>query len=434
MSNPLSDILGQIDREKQVADALARVEDARFRAVGDRNRARAFYTKLAIDLKPVVDWDCGTAYTDGAVVAVNPAFILSLPPEQVHGVVLGHETLHCAQMHFSRGRTFWVEDQETANIAADLEINPMCEEAGYQLPASALFPGRGVYRDLPVGLTFEEYYRLLKQKKQGQPVDKKSGGGGNGGSPDNQPGDKPGKPGDDATKPGEGKGNDPGGCGGFRPAPDEATAKAKEAEWQGKVAAAAQSVRGKGDLPAYLTQYLASILKPKRDPWGLLQDYLTRLAHCDQSWCKPNRRLLSQGIHIPGKAGYALGDLALLVDCSGSIGQDDMRRMAGLMESLLGLHPGKLTLIYHTTGVTHVDEWTPNDGELEIVRHGSGGTSHVAAFAEILDRDINPAVIVALTDLETDFPQDPGVPTLWVDVSRNGREPPFGKVVCVAEE
>jgi len=422
ITDALAETLGQIDREKQATDAMAAVEKARFRAVGERHPARCFFSKLALDLEARVDWDAGTAYTDGKVMAFSPAFINCLTPDEVHGVVIGHEPMHDGFLHFDRGRKLFEEDSELANIAADLEINPKCIEAGFVLPKIAIFPGKGQFAKMPPGLTMEEYYyRLRKEAHEGSPAPGEGEGGGDSNKGDGQ--------GDTKVKPG----NDPGGCGGFRPAPDDATTQARKAAWQGKVAAAAQSMRGKGDLPGFLQAMINDVLKPKRDPWGMLQEHLTRLAKTDLSWLKPNRRTVSQGLWLPARHGYALGNLALLVDCSGSIGDDDMRRMAGLMESLLGLNPGKLTIIYHTTVVTHVEEWTPDDGELKIERHGCGGTSHRDAFAEIFNMGVEPAVIIALTDLETTYPEDPGCPVLWVDVSTYGYKPPFGKVVCVAE-
>ncbi len=41
-------------------------------------------------------------------------------------------------------------------------------------------------------------------------------------------------------------------------------------------------------------------------------------------------------------------------------------------------------------------------------------------------------MILAATDLETEFPDDPGIPTIWVDVAGYGITPPFGQYVCIA--
>lgn len=122
----------------------------------------------------------------------------------------------------------------------------------------------------------------------------------------------------------------------------------------------------------------------------------------------------------------------LLVDTSGSIGQEQIDLIAGFLEGVLSANPGKLTVIYHDHKVQGVEEWTPEDGPLELHPVGGGGTSHVPAFQEIENRGLEPSVILAATDLETCFPDDPGIPTIWVAVEDNGVLPPFGQYVCIA--
>jgi predicted metal-dependent peptidase len=131
------------------------------------------------------------------------------------------------------------------------------------------------------------------------------------------------------------------------------------------------------------------------------------------------------------RSSQALGDVVLLVDTSGSIGDDQLAMMAGFLEGVLAANPGKLTILYHTTTVYNTEEWVPEDGPLALKNTESGGTSHVDAFERIAEMGLEPAVIVALTDLESSFPDDPGIPTIWVDVE-GGHEPPFGQYVSIA--
>ena len=121
----------------------------------------------------------------------------------------------------------------------------------------------------------------------------------------------------------------------------------------------------------------------------------------------------------------------MLVDTSMSIEDEQLAMMAGFLEGVLAAHPGKLTIIYHTTNVYSVVEWAPEDGPLKLTKEQSGGTSHVPAFQEIENRGIDPAVILVMTDLETRFPEDPGIPTIWAGVEDNGIQPPFGQYVCL---
>jgi len=47
----------------------------------------------------------------------------------------------------------------------------------------------------------------------------------------------------------------------------------------------------------------------------------------------------------------------------------------------------------------------------------------------LAEHDVDPACVVALTDLHTSFGQDPGMPVLWAVTGGNTRKPPFGRVL-----
>ncbi len=237
------------ERAKQAAEAI---EDCRFRAVGERSAARAFFTSLALGLEPGVATDerIETAAVDGKRLWFNPEWVLEQDPDELYGVVIGHEPMHCAMEHFARGQGF--EDLATANIAGDLEINQICQDAGFTLPGDAIFPGRGQYKHLQPGLTMEEYYAALMKDKQ------EGGGDGDGPGTDDGP-------------------MDPGGSGGFLPAPDKATAEAQAGQWKGRVAAAAQEAQQRGDVGGALRGFIDRILRPKVDPWAILREFMTRV-------------------------------------------------------------------------------------------------------------------------------------------------------------
>lgn len=213
--------------------------------------------------------------------------------------------------------------------------------------------------------------------------------------------------------------------------PDQAAAEQSANQWKGKVAAAAQAASRRGDLPGSLRRWVERILKPRVDPWEILREYMTRVAKTEQSWARLNRRALARGLYLPSRHANELGDVALLVDTSGSIDDDQLALIAGFLEGVLAANPGRLTIIYHDHRVQNVEEWTPESGPLELHPVCGGGTSHVPAFQEIENRRLEPSVILAATDLATRFPEDPGIPTIWVDVE-GGHTPPFGQYVYIA--
>lgn len=402
----MAKVMLDIRREKQEKDAMKAVNGAHMTSIFNLNcqtPAQVFFTSLALNLNPVPNWDIETASTDGTSLFFNPEFILSLTPDEVHGVVCGHEPMHCGFEHFSRSTGF--SDMDLANIAGDLEDNQVCLDAGFVLPASAVLPGRGDYKDLPPGKCFEEYYSILYSKKEDDP------------------------------QAFDGQGDDPGKCGGFQQSPDPATAAAQSSKWQGQMAAASQAAsRAKGDIPGSLQDIIDRILKPKVDPWEVLRDFMTRIAKTEQSWARLNRRHLARGLYLPGKHGYELGDVVLLADISGSMDAKQCQLTAGFLQGVLELFPGRLTIAYHDTEVQDVVDWTCNDGELEIpVRQGNGGTCHRWLNNWLDGLDFEPAIVLACTDMWTDFPSDPDIPFVWLATEENNVTPPFGKLICIAE-
>src|SRR5579872_7101495 len=96
-----------------------------------------------------------TMATDGRRILYDPAFVNSLKPAELEGV-LAHEVLHCALGHHCRRGE---RDSQLWNEAADLAINPILIGNGFTLPADALVdPAFG-------NLSAEEIYARLLQRK-----------------------------------------------------------------------------------------------------------------------------------------------------------------------------------------------------------------------------------------------------------------------------
>jgi predicted metal-dependent peptidase len=83
--------------------------------------------------------------------------------------------------------------------------------------------------------------------------------------------------------------------------------------------------------------------------------------------------------------------------------------------------------------VQRIQRWTSADGALTLDPVGGGGTSHVWVFNWIERAGANPACVICLTDLATEFPdQLPGSPVVWAVVGETRVTPPFGQVVSLA--
>lgn len=401
--DPIAELEQLARRQTLEKDAQAAMTKARVQLVLGKDAKTVFFATLALRLKQKANWDAETAQTDGKVLEYNPEYVMSLSPEQRRGLV-AHEVMHNAMSHPSRRGS---RDLGRFNIACDLAINPVLEEAGMQLPPGGLFPGRGQYEKLPVGLSAEEYFARLPEE-QGQEGDGQGKEGGNGG-------------------------NDPGKCGGVVDTGDNAQQQASEAGWKVAVAQAANVAKGRGELPGGLARMVGDLLEPKV-PWQeVLREFISRAltSRDDYSWSAPNRRFIAQGLYLPSLRSESLGEVVVAIDTSGSIGEAELKTFGGELNGILECRPCKVHVVYCDARVRRVDEWEPSDGPLVLEPVGGGGTSHRPVWDWLAEHDIDPAAVVCLTDGYTSFGDDPGVPVLCALTPESTAEPPFGRVVHI---
>jgi predicted metal-dependent peptidase len=66
---------------------------------------------------------------------------------------------------------------------------------------------------------------------------------------------------------------------------------------------------------------------------------------------------------------------------------------------------------------------------------GGGGTSHLPVFEWFKKNRMFPDLLVALTDLQSEFPpQRPPFPVLWCVTEDHGPGPGWGKIVVIPHE
>jgi predicted metal-dependent peptidase len=377
---------------------------ARVKLILGRDAKSAFFATLALRLTAGPAWDVATVATDGRALRYSPSFVTGLSPDELVGV-LAHEVMHCALAHPSRRAD---RDLEKWNVACDLAINPLLVAAGVRLPSSRLMPGEGGYAGLEPGLSAEQYYGTL-------------------------PADPPGDPSGDGS--GNGRPGDPGGCGAVTDpaAGDPADNRALEADWRVAVVQAQTAAVSRGELPAGLGRSVETILHPPADWRSVLREFVSSHARNDYSWARPNRRLISQGLYLPGLRSEELGSVVLAVDTSGSIDEKLLGMFAAEANAVLAAYDCAVTVLCHDVAVQKVQTWTSTDGPLLLDPVGGGGTSHVCVFDWLSASDIDAVCLIALTDLETEFPMTvPAVPVLWAVAGQSSIVPPFGRVVSLS--
>ena len=352
-----------------------------------------FIGSVALNMPMSIDNSVPTAATNGKRVLFNEEFCNGLSDEELKFLV-AHECMHPMLEHnFRRGE----RDAYKWNQAADYVINKLLTDEGIgKMPEQGLLDDT-IYKN--GGGTSDGIFNLLP--------DTPEDGQGNGGS---------GQPLDSCE---DGQGS-------------PAEVSQQQAEWKVKVAQAAQSAKMMGKMSAGLERLVDEILKPKVDWRDVLQRFVVKCRSDQRSWARPNRRFLSQGLYLPSVSGESLGEIAFAVDCSGSIGQDEINQFASEITTVWqDQRPTKVHVIYFDSEVSHYDEFGQED-EPVVKPHGGGGTAFSPVFRYMADKGIEPVACIFLTDLCCDdFGDAPDYPVLWV--STHADKAPFGEVVMMED-
>ena len=356
-----------------------------------------FFATLALFAPFRADASHPTAATDGREVIYNPAFIDQLPAAQVDGVML-HEVLHAALLHVPR-RGF--RDAKRWNIAADIVVNGLLFQNGFQLPD-------GVLRDAELEhYSVEEVYALLQQK-----------------------GDHPELANPDLLEEGSlqhaAEGQQPG----QQPGRSSSASKALERYWRDAMQQAVSAARGlgQGTLPAGLERPVSEVTSARLDWKSLLWRFLTRTP---TDFANFDRRFVYRGLYIETLEAESV-KVFVCVDTSGSVDDGQVTEFLGEVRGITRAYPQAQAKLYYADAAVY----GPYDLEANSQPEGGGGTDFRPFFAALGEQDCENAVAVYLTDGYGEFPEiAPDLPVLWI-VTPGGLESerfPYGEVVRMLE-
>jgi predicted metal-dependent peptidase len=344
------------------------------------NSTMAFFGHLMMRLPCYESDQIGTFATDGRVIYYNPKFAETLSVEHVKGV-LAHEAMHVALLHVYRKGN---RDHQLFNMANDLAINSQLLEAKVQLPECGIWCGQKgkPWETWPPDKPSEWYYEQLQKCVKVEYIDIGS------------------------VMPG-----DPSG----------------EAETKQIVQGALDAGRRAGNMPGGIDRAITAVLNPKVDWRAVLRKFIESRAKNDYNWSHPNRRFIHMDVYLPGLLSQEIGHVLVGVDCSGSIGIDELNQFASEVQDVLECGTTKCTIMYHNVDVERTQEWEPTDGRLVLTPAPAGGTSHQDLFRKAKKLQPTPVCMICLTDLETDFPSEPPeFPVLWAQIGTSPITPPFG--------
>lgn len=435
-----------------------------------------FFGALALRLIVVERNDIQTAATDGKFLFYCKAFLDKISEVELIFVV-AHEVLHCALSHMTRrGNRRW----DLWQAATDYVVNLMLHDAGFTVPKWVKYFDQK-YR----GLNVEQIYNLLEQEEQkqqkeneDQPGDDQCNGNGNqdpstpspdlsgdtgtspttpddsveqdagSGTGETTPGGQPSESSDGTSSPESTTDKyapahgDPGGCGEVldaTPPHDQAALDAIADEWQVYTRQAVNVARrqGEGVLPGFIEE-LVDVLNTPQTDWRIeLRQFVDPSSTKDYSWVSPNRRMMAQGYYVPGLISDGINHIALLIDTSGSIDYEWLRKFG--CEAQAALDDGaidRITLIFIDEQVHRTAEYTK--GELiDFTCQGRGGTEFAPGFDWLNKNEPNVSAAIYFTDLDCHtFGPEPTYPVLWAAYDSNPHvlkarmaKVPFGQCV-----
>ena len=356
-----------------------------------------FFATLALFAPIRITKSVDTAATDGESLYFNPKFVERLSDSELDGL-LTHEVLHAALLHTVRRGT---RTRELWNIACDIVVNGMVREAGLALPRG------GVEHPPWEALSAEEiYHRLVKGRPQeleklvlvdlletGQRPDKT----------DESP---------FALKRG----------------------RAIEAHWKAALqqarVVASRSSSGQGKGGAGLGLEWDAVTQPQLDWRTLLWRHLVRTPTDFSGF---DRRFVGQGMYLDALDGEEV-EVAICVDTSGSISDDELDMFLSEIRGILGSYPHIRCQLFFADWNLYGPYELSKDTEVPKPE-GGGGTTFVPFFEWLeehpSERTHIERLAVYLTDGYGCFPDEPPEePMLWI-VTGDGlesKEFPFGEV------
>ena len=378
-----------------------------------------FFGNMATRMKLVdaSDW-CPTAATNGRTFFYNKKFVEKLSVKKLE-FLFGHEICHAIFDHFGR---LGSRDPQLANIAQDYAVNQILvdERIGEKITEVKI-----CYDPKYRGMAWEEIYDELWEKAEKIPMDqllkqlgevldehlKEQEGAGAG------DGDKEGK-----GKPSISK---------------EDLQKIKDEIKQAMIQSAAAA--GAGKVPAGIQRMIKDLTEPKMNWRQLIRQEIQSIVRNDYSFSRPNRKAWHSGAILPGMREDTTIDVAIGMDMSGSIGDDDAKTFLSEIKGIMDQYEDfKINLWCFDTEIYNHKEISQDNSQdlLEYEPMGGGGTDFEANYNWMKENGIQPKKFIMFTD---GYPcgswGDPDYcDTLFIVKGNTSAESPFGQTVIYEKE
>lgn len=376
----------------------------------------SFFGNLATRLKLVnADEWCATAATDGRNFYYNSRFIQMLRPKEIE-FLFGHEVLHVVYDHFGRRGD---RHHQLWNVANDYAVNGDLKKhrvGEFITSVPCLYDSK--YDGMSSEEIYDEIYKNAEKISLNDLIEKLLDDHMEG---DDEEGDGEGS----GDQEGKGKGKRPRGM--TQEERDKLRDEIKEA-----VLSAANACDNAGQIPAGVKRMIQDMTEPKMNWRELLRMELKSTIKSDFTWMRASRKGWHQDAVMPGMDNDDMIDIAVAIDMSGSIGdeqgRDFLAEIHGIMEEF---DQYRIHLFCFDTDTYNPQQYNsdnlPSITDYELM--GGGGTDFDVIFRYLKNEDIQPRRLVVFTD---GYPfgswgDENYCDTVWIIHGDKNPNPPFGQ-------
>ena len=379
-----------------------------------------FFGNMATRMKLIdaSDW-CPTAATNGRDFMYNKKFVEKLSVKKLE-FLFAHEICHGIFDHFGR---LGSRIPMLANIAQDYAVNQILvdERIGEKITEVQI-----CYDAKYRGMAWEEIYDELFEKSEKMSMEQLL----------SQLGDLLDEHINEEE--GAGAGNKDGKDGKGKPSLSKEEAEQIRQEIKNAMIQSAAAA-GAGKVPAGIQRMIKNITEPKMDWRQLVQQEIQSIVRNDYSFQRVNRKSMHSGAILPGMKEATTIDVAISIDMSGSIGDEDATAFLSEIKGIMDQYEDfKINLwcfdtdIYNHRVITHDEAHELVDYEPQ----GGGGTDFEANWLFMEENGIQPKKFIMFTD---GYPcggwgDEDYCDTIFIVKGNEQAEAPFGQTVIYERE
>ena len=345
-----------------------------------------FFGNMATRLRVLAadDW-CPTAAVDGRNLYYNTQFFAAMDKKEIEFVV-AHEILHCVFDHLERRGD---RDAMVYNIAADYIVNNLLVRDGIGSKPKLV----DCFQDFKYdGWTSEEVYDDIfskydeeELKQLGELLDEHLDLNDEGDS------EGAGQEGEDSNGNKVSKG---------RPKYSKDELRKIRDEIKENMISAAQSA-GAGNVPAGIERMIKELTEPKMNWRELLRQQIQSTIRNDYTFSRPSRKGWHTGAILPGMNFDETIDIAVSLDMSGSIGDDQAKDFLSEIKGIMDEYKEYNVKIWcFDTEVYNEQDFSADGGDdlSDYEIKGGGGTDFMANWTYMKENDIIPKKLIMFTD------------------------------------